>query len=169
MQPSFEKALIFDLKTTKIRENIMKDGLHMEDSGGILEREKLRKTKSRQLILDILKGSGPKTIEELFILAKASGETTSISTVYRTCETLAAKGIVLKSNLLEDGKARYEIPGLSHKHHAVCVECHDIISIEDCPFGQFDALMESKYDFNVKSHNLEIYGYCHKCKLKRQD
>jgi Fur family ferric uptake transcriptional regulator len=140
----------------------------MEDSGGILEREKLRKTRSRQLILEILKESGPRTIDEIFMLAKAQEERTSVSTVYRTCETLAARGVVLKSNLLEDGKARYEFPGVSHKHYAVCLECHNIISIEDCPFGQFDALMESKYDFDVKSHSIEIYGCCHKCKLKQQ-
>ena len=154
-------------KSTKIGQNDRKAGLNMEDSGGILEREKLRKTKSRQLILEILKGSGPRTIDEIFMLAKDRGETTSISTVYRTCETLTERGIVLKSNLLEDGRARYEIPGVNHKHHAVCIECHDIISIEDCPFGQFDALMESKYDFDVKSHSIEIYGYCRKCRPRR--
>lgn len=142
----------------------------MENSGSILDKENLRKTKSRQLILEILKSSGPKTIDEIYQMAMAKGESISMSTVYRTCETLSSKGIVLKSNLLEDGKARYELPSAGHKHYAVCMGCHDILSIEDCPFGKFDELMGNKYDFDVKSHSLEIYGYCHKCKekLKRQ-
>jgi Fur family ferric uptake transcriptional regulator len=139
------------------------------NSGSILDKENLRKTKSRQQILEILRNSGPKTIDEIYQLAIAQGETMSMSTVYRTCETLAEKGVVQKSNLIEDGRARYEFAGISHRHHAVCMECHDIISIEDCPFGQFDELMESKYDFDVKSHSIEIYGYCRKCKLKQSE
>jgi Fur family ferric uptake transcriptional regulator len=139
----------------------------MENSVSILNKENLRKTKSRQVILEILKAPGPKTIDEIYQRAVAQGETMSMSTVYRTCETLAEKGVVQKSNLIEDGKARYEFAGISHRHHAVCMACHDIISIEDCPFGQFDALMESKYDFDVKSHSIEIYGYCRKCKPRQ--
>lgn len=137
-----------------------------ETYNAILNQEKLRKTKSRQLVLEILKDSAPKTVDEIFKLAKDRDGKISISTIYRTCETLTQKDVLHKSNLLEDGKARYEYAGHQHKHHAVCMDCHNIISIDDCPFGEFSALMKSKYQFDVKNHSIEIYGYCHECKIK---
>jgi Fur family transcriptional regulator, ferric uptake regulator len=143
--------------------------LQEERYGDVLDKENLRKTKGRQLILEILRDSGPKTVDEIFMLVKAREAQISMSTVYRTCETLAQKGIVQKSNFVEDGKARYEYHDIDHRHHAVCMQCHNIISIDDCPFGQFDELMESKYGFDVKSHNLEIYGYCRDCKRKQAE
>ncbi|SHH74433.1 Fur family transcriptional regulator, ferric uptake regulator [Sporobacter termitidis DSM 10068] len=141
--------------------------MQKEIYGDILNKENLRITKSRQMVLDILKDSPPKSIDEIFMIAKERDAKVSISTIYRTCETLSQKGLLYKSNFVEDGKARYEYPGKQHKHHAVCMNCHNIISIDDCPFGEFDEVMKSKYHFDVKSHSIEIYGYCSDCKLKQ--
>lgn len=134
----------------------------------LLDSGKLKKTRSRKLILDILKDSLPKTAAEIFIAVKERNEPFSLSTVYRTCEIMADKGILLKSNLTDDGLTRYESPKTQHIHHAICLGCNRIFSIDDCPFGQFDELMQSKYDFEVKSHRIEIYGYCHECKQARK-
>lgn len=136
-----------------------------DEYGAILDKDNLRKTKGRKLILELLKNSEPKTAEEIYCLAKDIKEKISLSTIYRTCETLTQKGIVLKSNLLGDGRTRYEYHGSEHRHHAVCMDCHRIIAIDDCPFGDFDQLMKTKFCFDVKSHKLEIYGYCHECSL----
>ena len=135
----------------------------------LLEKENLKKTRSRKLILEILKDSLPKTAAEIFTAVKPESAQLSLSTVYRTCETMAEKGILLKSNLTEDGVTRYEYPRAEHVHHAICLGCSRIIPIDDCPFGQFDQLMQSKYDFSVKSHQIEIYGYCHACRQARKD
>ena len=89
----------------------------------------------------------------------------SLSTIYRTCETLAESGLLLKSNLTDDGIARYESRS-GHVHHAICLGCGRIIPIDDCPFGQFDQLMESKYGFEVSTHRIEIYGYCSDCRAR---
>ena len=134
------------------------------DSNEILEKDNLRKTRARKLVLEILKNNEPKTVEEIFELAHTQNEKFSISTIYRTCETLTKKGILVKSNLLTDGRARYEVCSPEHRHHAICMDCHKIIPIDDCPFGEFNKLMESKYDFDVQSHRLEILGYCQDCK-----
>jgi Fur family ferric uptake transcriptional regulator len=139
--------------------------MQKDNCGEILDKDQLRKTKSRKLILKILKDSAPKTAEEIFFLVRAQNERTSLSTIYRTCETLMQKGIISKSNLIDDGKTRYEYCFMEHRHHAICMDCHKIIPVDDCPFGDFDKLMESKLDFDVKSHKLEIYGYCHDCRL----
>lgn len=138
----------------------MSDGIGAEE---LLESGKLKKTRARKLILDFLKDSLPKTAAEIFIAVREKSEPLSLSTVYRTCETMVDKGILLKSNLMDDGLSRYEYSKAKHSHHAICLGCNKIFCIDDCPFGRFDELMQSKYDFEVKSHRIEIYGYCHDC------
>lgn len=128
-----------------------------------LSEKHLKVTKARKLILELLKGSSPKTVDELALLLRSQEAKLSLSTIYRTCETLAESGLLLKSNLTDDGIARYEYRS-GHVHHAICLGCGRIIPIDDCPFGQFDRLMESKYNFEVSTHRIEIYGYCSACR-----
>lgn len=139
------------------------------ENNELLDKDKLKKTKARQSILSLLKNCEPKTVDELYNLTQAQNEKFSISTIYRTCETLAQKGILLKSTLMTDGKARYEFHCDEHRHHAVCMDCHKIIPIDDCPFGDFSELMKSKYDFDVQSHRIEILGYCQDCRANHED
>lgn len=142
----------------------------MQTDGGIeakLNEKHLKITKARKLILGLLAKTSPKTVDELASMLNATGEKLSLSTIYRTCETLSASGLLLKTNLTDDGIARYESLKSGHVHHAICLGCGRIIPIDDCPFGQFDQLMKAKYDFSVSSHRIEIYGYCRECR-KRQ-
>lgn len=131
-----------------------------------LNEKHLKITKARKLVLELLKDLSPKTVDELALILSEKGEKLSLSTIYRTCETLAEKGLLLKSNLTDDGIARYEYLKSEHVHHAICLGCGRIIPIDDCPFGQFDQLMKSKYDFDVASHRIEIYGYCSDCRKR---
>lgn len=133
----------------------------------LLRDQNLKRTKTRILVLEALMDSSPQTVDEIFSALNRRTEKLSLSTVYRTCETLAEKGILLKSNFTDDGMARYEFLESGHRHHAICLGCNRIIPIDDCPFGQFDRLMKSKYGFDVKSHRIEIYGYCRECSEKR--
>lgn len=140
------------------------------DAEQLLYSKKLKKTKTRILVLKALKDSSPKTVDEIFSVLNQKDNRMSLSAVYRICETLAEKGLLLKSNLTDSGVARYEYQKSEHIHHAICLGCNKIIPIDDCPFGQFDQLMKSKYGFDVKSHRIEIYGYCQDCmrKIKKE-
>lgn len=137
------------------------------DIDAILDREKVKKTRARRFILEALRNSGPKTAAEIYDLEKAKAQF-SLSTVYRACETLSQNGILIKTNLTDDGVARYEFAREQHVHHAICLSCNKIFPIDDCPFGTFDQLMMDKYGFTVKSHRLEIYGYCRECRSKKE-
>ncbi len=138
----------------------------MEDTENLLDKENMKKTKARKWILEILKNSLPMTAGEIFESMKKKQASLSLSTVYRNCEVMSEKGLLMKSSLLEDGLTRYEYPKFSHTHHAICLGCGRIFSISECPFGEFEQLMESKYDFGVVRHRIEIYGYCHECREK---
>ncbi|MVB09389.1 Zinc-specific metallo-regulatory protein [Caprobacter fermentans] len=132
----------------------------------LLKNRNIKRTRTRILVLEILKDSSPKTVDEIFSALYQNNAKLSLSTVYRTCETLTGKGILLKMNLTDDGVARYEYMKSEHTHHAICLGCNKIMPIDDCPYGQFDLIMKSKYGFNVKSHHIEIYGYCKECSQK---
>lgn len=136
----------------------------MIDTDKLLERENLKKTKARKMILTFLKDNTPQTAADIYEAVRKDDRRLSLSTVYRNCETLASRGVLLKTNFLEDGLSRYEYPKDGHIHHAICVRCHKIFPIDECPFGAFEKTMEDKYDFDVTRHRLEIYGYCHDCK-----
>lgn len=138
------------------------------DIASLLTDRNIKKTKTRILVLEVLKDSSPQTVDEIFSVLYQNNAKLSLSTVYRTCETLAGKGLLHKVNLTDDGVARYEYMKSEHTHHAICLGCNKIIPIDDCPYGQFDQIMESKYGFDVKSHHIEIYGYCHECSQKGQ-
>ncbi len=131
----------------------------------ILSGRGLRNTKHRRSILEVLeKSSGPLTVTEVFLKLKAKNPSLCLSTIYRIFEALCEKGLVIKTNLFDDGKARFEIGREGHWHYAVCVGCRRIISIEDCPIGEREfAILKNTEGFSATGHRLEIYGFCRDC------
>ncbi len=131
----------------------------------VLTSKGIKNTRSRNAVLEILQNSEiPLTAEEIFLMLKQKNVLTCLSTVYRTFEMLMLKGIIIKSNIFDDGKARYELKHVHHKHYVICIGCHKTITIEECPFGEFEKLLKKKIDFDVTEHKFEIYGYCQNCK-----
>ncbi|WP_425802629.1 Fur family transcriptional regulator [Desulfitobacterium sp. Sab5] len=135
------------------------------DINALLAKEGVKSTKHRKAILELLENSDiPLTADEIFLALKENNTSIWLSTVYRTLEMLTEKEVVIKSTLMGEDKARYEIKHDEHKHRFVCVECHKMIPLLDCPLEEFEKKLKTKMDFDVTGHNLEIYGYCHDCK-----
>lgn len=135
----------------------------------LLDKEGVKTTKHRKAILEILEQSAtPLTAEEIFLTLKENNSSIWLSTIYRTLEMLTEKEVVWKSTLMGEDKARYELKKDEHKHRFVCVTCHKMIPLQDCPLDDFEKKLKDKMDFDVTGHNLEIYGYCHDCKLRKR-
>ena len=135
------------------------------DNKEIFARKGLKNTSHRSAILDILKQADtPLTAEEIFLILKSSDASTCLSTVYRTFDLFVAKDLVIKSNIFDDGKARYELNDMKHQHRVACLNCHKTIVIEDCPFEEFERELKKKTGFDVVQHKLELYGYCQDCR-----
>lgn len=131
----------------------------------LLAREGVKSTKHRSAVLEILEAAEqPLTAEDVFLKLKDQQVSIWLSTVYRTLETLTAKKLLIKSNVMDDGKARYELNHHEHKHHVICVGCHKMVPIGDCPFAEFEKALRGKVDFDIIGHKFEIYGYCQDCK-----
>lgn len=130
-----------------------------------LVREGVKSTKHRTSIIKILKESEtPLTADDIFLSLKGKNISISLSTVYRTLETLNSKDLVIKTNIFNDGMARFELNRKEHKHHVVCISCRKSVPIGDCPFEEFEKSLKEKMDFDVTGHKFEIYGFCKECK-----
>jgi Fur family ferric uptake transcriptional regulator len=123
----------------------------------------LRATSQRILIHEALqKQSRPLSAEDLHaILPK---DAVDLSTVYRTLDAFLKEGIVVKSFF--DSRSLYHLAGTEHRHVLVCLDCHATEEIDDCPFHELEDDVESKTDFQILYHPLELFGYCKNCKGK---
>lgn len=127
----------------------------------------IKKTKQRENVLAILKESArPVTAADIYQTILQGGDSSVwMSTVYRTLELFVLKGMVIKTNLTNSETAVYELNRSEHKHYAVCVNCHKIITIRNCPIRHDIPELEES-DFYVTGHHLEIFGLCRECRMQ---
>jgi Fur family ferric uptake transcriptional regulator len=140
----------------------------------LLSRMGVKSTRQRLAVLEILGGSDrPMTAEELFLKIREDGaqelpaqafENLSLSTVYRILDTLIKKSVVTKSGLMDGGKALFEMNSDVHRHNLICIKCHRIIPIEDCPLSEYECSLARQTGYQISGHKLEVYGICPKCK-----
>lgn len=136
----------------------------------LLKTGNLKVTRHRNAILEAMeKNDLPMTAESLYMKLREEKISISLSTVYRVLETLVDKGLATRSNLSDDNKALYELKHEDHHHHLLCVKCRQILPVDGCPLKDYEKLLEDRFGFTVKGHNLEVFGYCQKCKEKDQD
>lgn len=120
----------------------------------------LKKTKQRESVLKVLlEADRPLTAMEIYTDSKKAGTILWLSTVYRILELFTLKGIVDKNILSGDDMASYVISTNEHKHYAVCIACHRITVLDNCPILQMAGLN----NFHITGHKFEIFGYCDNC------
>lgn len=127
----------------------------------------LRRTKAREIILDIVKAARePQDAAMIVHAVQAKDKKINRATVFRTLHTLTVSGIVEKVDFGER-KARYEIAG-NHHHHLVCTKCHAIMGVDLCPADDLRERIHEQTGFHVISHRLEYFGLCKKCTVNRE-
>lgn len=123
----------------------------------------LKRTKSRVKILSILENSRtPLSAMDIYSQLEKSKEPVWLSTVYRVLDTFVEKNMILKNTVLNNEMVLYEINHFGHRHYAICLECHKMVTMENCPMDQFHPQFEDN-SFHVLDHKLEVYGYCKDC------
>lgn len=124
----------------------------------------VKRTRQRESVLSVLESADkPLSATEICAKIQTDGEAAWMSTVYRVLELFEKKGMVIKTNMMSNEMAVYELNRFQHKHYAVCVNCHKVIAMENCPMEHFIPQIEEK-DFQVMGHNLEIFGLCKDCR-----
>ena len=134
-----------------------------------LKHSGLKNTKSRAAVLGILENSDqPITADDLFRQISKKDIPVSLSTIYRTLETLACKNLVSKLDIIGEDKAYFEYNRLAHRHYLVCLGCKKIRSIESCPLQRYEEALKKETEYTIDGHRLNIYGYCPACQKNRQ-
>lgn len=139
--------------------------MNTKDYRNELNEKGMKFTRHRSMILMILDNApNPLNAEEIFLKMKEKGSKVSLSTVYRTMETLAENNLVIKTAFMDDSRSRFEYNRMVHKHLLVCTGCNRTVSIEGCPVEEYAASLCSRECFELTGHRLEIYGICPECK-----
>ncbi len=124
-----------------------------------------RKTKQREAILKVLeRAEYPINAEQIFMELKNRGIEISLSTIYRNLEMLTKEGLVVKSYMMNEDKARFALP--DKKNYLVCEKCGKIVIIDNCPFDKFKEELIEVHGFDITGHSIEVYGVCPDCQKK---
>lgn len=87
-----------------------------------------------------------------------------LTTVYRSLESLVQAGLV-QSVDFGDKERRYEVvkPG-EHHHHLLCDHCGTSVHLDQCLVEDIETTIKNKYGFDIRTHILELFGTCPKCR-----
>ncbi|WP_304508168.1 Fur family transcriptional regulator [Anaerotignum sp.] len=134
----------------------------------IFKKNDIKATKQRELVFQLLTDSDvPLTAEEIYVKLMEKEKNMSLSTIYRILDVFVSKGLVQKSNITNN-KAVYEVLGMGHKHHIICISCGKIIALDHCPIQEYEKALERETEFNITSHKLVFFGYCSECRKKSE-
>lgn len=123
----------------------------------------VKRTKQRESVLDILENAAePLSAMDIYARLEKDRVPIWLSTVYRVLELFTEKGIVVRTTVPGSDMAYYERNRHGHHHYAVCVDCHKIVAIDNCPMTDFKPRL-SDDEFRVLGHRVEMYGYCRAC------
>lgn len=127
----------------------------------------IKKTRQRACVYSILQQADiPLSAAEVYKRIAREGSEISLSTVYRILEFFAKENLAATAMFPDNATIMYTLSQNQHKHYAVCMNCHKVIELENCPLEHFvPQLSEDK--FHVTGHRLELYGYCKDCEKKK--
>ncbi len=127
----------------------------------------IKKTKPRERVLAVLeRADAPMSSIDIYTQAQSMGGPIWLSTVYRVLEAFVQKGLIVKTVVMDSGMAVYALNRHQHTHYAVCVGCHKIVAMENCPMEAFVPRLGDS-GFHVLGHKIEMYGYCRDCDRKK--
>lgn len=127
----------------------------------------MKKTKQRMWAYSALEQSEiPLSAAEIYQKISNFGAEISLSTVYRILEYFVRETVAVKTTLPESDTAMYALSRRQHTHYAICMGCHKIIELENCPLEHYVPHL-SESEFHILGHRLELYGYCKNCEAKK--
>lgn len=126
--------------------------------------EKARRTKQKQLLLDILHAQAPLTAMQLYEKAVEQCPTLAKSTVYRNLETMVQRGELCRG-FLENGDCFFSVAGSEHHHYMICRDCNRMQALPMCPMETLGRVTDGS-GFVATDHVVQVYGYCGECAAK---
>ncbi len=126
----------------------------------------LRTTNQRALILDIIRqGQGHLDADEVYRRARKKQPRLSLSTVYRTLQTLKRLGLVEELHF-DEAHHHYEIKPPTEHHHLVCLGCGQVVEFQYPLAHLVKSNVAEAKDFDITDTEVRMTGYCPKCYQK---
>jgi Fur family ferric uptake transcriptional regulator len=123
-----------------------------------------RSTRQKSAIRSAFQDAGrPLSAQQVFELAQKQVDGVGIATVYRNIKTLVEEDW-LSLVELPGSVPVYEQAGKRHHHHFQCDQCNRVFELEGC-VPTVNKLAGPK--FQVRAHEIVLYGLCSECKRKR--
>ena len=140
----------------------------LENARRALNVAGLRITSQRALILEIIRrGKGHLDADEIYRRARKKQPRLSLSTVYRTLQTLKKLGLVEELHF-DEAHHHYEIKPSTEHHHLVCLGCGRLVEFQ-YPLARLIKrnIVEAK-DFEITGSEVRMTGYCPTCLESRK-
>ena len=135
-----------------------------------LRQRGVRLTRQRQILLELIDGSGKHLdAEELFRMAQEKDPKLNRVTVYRTLKMLKAGGLVDELDLMHyGGDQHYYETRLKQEHaHIICLRCGKVEEFFGEPLQKLRKQVEEHFNFHILLTRTEIGGYCSHCQILR--
>ncbi len=134
----------------------------------VLNAPGLRVTDQRALILKVIRqGQGHLDADEIYRRAREKKSRLSLSTVYRTLQTLKKLGLIEELHF-DEGHHHYEVKPSAEHHHLVCLGCGRIVEFQYPLARLVKRNVTEIKDFEIIDTELRMTGYCPKCHQEGQ-
>ncbi|MDQ0188712.1 transcriptional repressor [Alicyclobacillus cycloheptanicus] len=128
-----------------------------------LHERRFRLTQEREQLLELFAGAScMMTPAELYELSRSHQVKIGLTTVYRLLEVLTKVGAA--TPFLLDGNIYYAYCDGGHHHHFVCLSCHSVRDLHECP-----TFAKVPRDYIVQSHRADLFGICPSCHQGPED
>ena len=131
-----------------------------QDIATVLKAHGHSVTKQRLFVFELLEGTEPLTMQELYQLAQGKLDRASL---YRTIALFEALGIAQRVNIGWKYKIELSDQFAEHHHHLTCLKCHQVIPINEQELEAFISGLAQSYQFKPVEHQVEVQGYCAAC------
>lgn len=137
---------------------------------GSLQKQGIRLTRQRQILLDLIDKSGQHLdADSLFNLAQEKDPKLNRVTVYRTLKLLKQEGLVDELDLMHyGGDQHYYETRMKQEHaHIICMRCGKVEEFFGEPLQKLRRQIEVDFGFQILLARTEIGGYCSHCQVLR--
>lgn len=130
----------------------------------------LRNTPERETIIrEICATRDHFDVDELYLRLKRKRKKISKPSIYRLIPLLLEARLIQEA-YFEEGHLHYEpIYGRKHHCHLRCLNCGKTIEFTEEFLDKLETKLAEEYEFVIRGHKLEVFGYCTKCRLSSDD
>ncbi|CAI4030899.1 Ferric uptake regulation protein [Nitrospira tepida] len=128
-----------------------------------LSKHNLKLTRQRELILIEFLKKEHITAEEMYHQLAKKDPHLGLATIYRTLNLFCEVGFAQARHF--GSQTQYDnVSHKGHHDHLICTGCGKIVEFENEDIERLQEEVASGHGFTIKTHKLELYGLCSKCR-----